>query len=75
VAVDGVSLTVTAVRGDAFTVALIPYTLRETTLGNRKANDPVNLETDVIVKVVQRLLGPILGNKGLTEQRLQELGF
>jgi riboflavin synthase len=75
VAVDGVSLTVTAVRGDAFTVALIPYTLRETTLGNRKANDPVNLETDVIVKVVQRLLGPILGNKDLTEERLQELGF
>jgi riboflavin synthase len=62
VAVDGVSLTVSAVSEvDApepwFEVSLIPTTLRETTLGARAPGDPVNLEVDVIAKYVERLLG------------------
>jgi riboflavin synthase len=56
VAVDGVSLTVAALRSGAFTVALIPYTLEHTTLGQVSAGDPVNLETDIIAKHVERLL-------------------
>ena len=59
ITVDGVSLTVSAL-GDApepwFEVSLIPTTLRETTLGERAAGDPVNLEVDVIAKYVERLL-------------------
>jgi riboflavin synthase len=62
VAVDGVSLTVSAVsKVDIpqpwFEVSLIPTTLRETTLGARAPGDPVNLEVDVIAKYVERLLG------------------
>ena len=62
IAVDGVSLTVSAVSpADVpepwFEVSLIPTTLRETTLGVRAPGDPVNLEVDVIAKYVERLLG------------------
>ncbi len=62
IAVDGVSLTVSAVSplDEAepwFEVSLIPTTLRETTLGARAPGDPVNLEVDVVAKYVERLLG------------------
>lgn len=57
VTVEGVSLTVTAARDDAFSVALIPHTLEVTTLGERGAGDRVNLEVDVMAKYVERLLG------------------
>jgi riboflavin synthase len=57
VAVDGVSLTVAAVEGDAFTVALIPHTLEITTLGERRPGDAVNVEGDVLAKYVASLLG------------------
>lgn len=56
VCVDGVSLTVAALDGDTFAVALIPHTLAATTLGSAKPSDPVNLEVDVIAKYVQALL-------------------
>ncbi|GGS54243.1 riboflavin synthase subunit alpha [Planobispora rosea] len=57
IAVDGVSLTVTAVDGEAFSVSLIPTTLELTTLGAKRPGDPVNLEVDVIAKHVERLVG------------------
>jgi riboflavin synthase len=62
IAVDGVSLTVSAVSAADipepwFEVSLIPTTLRETTLGTRAPGEPVNLEVDVIAKYVERLLG------------------
>ncbi len=56
VAVDGVSLTVAGTDGDGFRVALIPHTLRATTLGAVRPGDPVNIEVDVIAKYVERLL-------------------
>jgi riboflavin synthase len=56
IAVDGVSLTVVAAAADRFTVSLIPETLARTTLGLKRAGDPVNLEVDVIAKYVERLL-------------------
>ncbi|HZC69084.1 MAG TPA: riboflavin synthase [Jatrophihabitans sp.] len=56
IAVDGVSLTVTAVGPDWFEVGLIPETLRATTLGTKAPGDPVNLEVDVLAKYVARLL-------------------
>jgi riboflavin synthase len=55
-AVDGVSLTVTAVGSDWFEVGLIPETLRATTLGLRQPGDLVNLEVDVLAKYVARLV-------------------
>jgi len=56
IAVDGVSLTVVEAGPPAFTVALIPTTLRETTLGRLAAGDRVNLETDLLAKYVRRAL-------------------
>ncbi len=62
IAVDGVSLTVSAVSAvddpePWFEISLIPTTLRETTLGAVPPGSPVNLEVDVIAKYVERLLG------------------
>ncbi|HET8556345.1 MAG TPA: riboflavin synthase [Gaiellaceae bacterium] len=56
IAVDGVSLTVAALDDEGFEVALIPHTLAVTTLGDLKPGDEVNLEVDVLAKVVERLV-------------------
>lgn len=56
IAIDGVSLTVTAVSTDYFGVAIIPVTRDNTTLGTLKVGSKVNLETDQIAKYVERLL-------------------
>jgi riboflavin synthase len=56
IAVDGVSLTLVQVEKDRFSVALIPHTLQHTTLGQLRPGDPVNLETDVLAKYVERQL-------------------
>jgi riboflavin synthase len=56
ITVDGVSLTVVEAGEEAFTVSLIPETLRRTTLGFRAPGDAVNLEVDVIGKYVARQL-------------------
>lgn len=56
VTVDGVSLTVVDVLEDGFTVAVIPHTAAVTTLGRKGPGDAVNLEVDVTVKYVERLL-------------------
>ena len=56
VAVDGVSLTLVDVEDGRFGIALIPHTLANTTLGFKKCGDPVNLETDLLAKYVQKCL-------------------
>jgi riboflavin synthase len=56
IGVDGVSLTVAALRPDAFEVALIPHTWEATTLSQLAAGARVNLEVDIIAKHVERLL-------------------
>ncbi|MCI0372525.1 MAG: riboflavin synthase [candidate division NC10 bacterium] len=56
VAVDGVSLTLAALEPGTFAVAVIPHTLAATSLGTKQPGDPVNLETDILGKYVQRLL-------------------
>lgn len=56
VTVDGVSLTVSGVEGDAFAVSLIPTTLELTTLADKQLGDPVNIEVDVVAKYVERLV-------------------
>lgn len=56
ITVDGVSLTLVDVDDQSFSVALIPHTLQHTTLGSLRVNDPVNLETDLLAKYVQRQL-------------------
>jgi riboflavin synthase len=61
ITVDGVSLTVAGTDGGTFSVALIPTTLADTTLGLRAPGDPVNLEVDVVAKYVERLTAGYVG--------------
>ena len=56
-AVDGVSLTIAAQDGRGVALALVPHTLRETTLGGLRPDDAVNLEVDLLAKYVERLGG------------------
>lgn len=64
VAVDGVSLTVNALRPGGFSVMLIPETLARTSLGAKEAGARVNLEGDVIGKYVERLVAPYAKEHG-----------
>ncbi len=76
VAVDGISLTVADMDQDGFSAAVIPQTLKQTTLGCAKIDDVVNIETDIIVKTVHKYLkGPSPGSGGLTIDKLQDIGF
>ena len=56
ITVDGISLTVNEVTDRGFRVTVIPHTAKVTTLGIKQAGDPVNLETDLIGRYVERLL-------------------
>ena len=56
ITVDGVSVTVTAVGPDWFSISLIPTTLGRTTLGSKEPGDRVNLEVDILAKHVEKLL-------------------
>ena len=56
IAVDGVSLTVSAIDDGSFSVSLIPETLERTTLGAAEPGRPVNLEVDVLAKYVEKLV-------------------
>jgi riboflavin synthase len=56
VTIDGTSMTLNSLTDRAFSVAVIPHTAKATTLGLKHAGDPVNLESDLIAKYVERLL-------------------
>lgn len=73
VSIDGISLTAVEPRGDAFSVAIIPTTLRETTLSAKRQGDPVNMEADIIGKHVYHYIRG--GKGGITEEMLSRYGF
>ncbi len=56
VAVDGISLTVFGVKGRRFTCALIPHTLKMTTLGSKRPGDMVNIESDLLAKYIEKFV-------------------
>ena len=66
VAIDGVSLTIAYVDEQIFKVSVIPHTQEETTLVKKKIGDVVNLENDMIVKYVEKLMGQGKPKGGLT---------
>ena len=72
IAIDGVSLTISALGDDWLGVDLIPTTASETVLGSRKVGDKVNLEGDVVGKYVAR---QAKASSGLTEEALLRAGF
>ncbi len=85
ITIDGISLTVARVTGQDFSVSIIPHTGEETTLLSRREGDTVNLETDIIAKYTEKLLGIGPGGQdqpdggsirregGITEDMLQSL--
>lgn len=78
VAVDGISLTVNRVSDDGFSVNVIPHTAARTTLQAIQAGDEVNIETDILGKYVERLLGcpgDARVGGGLTLEMLAKNGF
>lgn len=78
IAIDGTSLTVAKVTEESFSVSIIPHTLGETILGEKKAGDAVNLENDIIGKYVERLMQPKEQEKsggGITKDFLLRVGF
>ncbi|MFQ5413872.1 MAG: riboflavin synthase [Phycisphaerae bacterium] len=75
IAVDGVSLTVAALAGDAFSIALIPTTLERTTLAALSPGRRVNIETDVIVRTIVHHLTATVPGDGVTLAKLQAAGF
>ena len=70
ITVDGISLTLVNVEATRFSVALIPHTLQVTTLGQRSEGDVVNVETDIIGKYMEKMLGGIvpLGNETQSDE-------
>lgn len=72
VCIDGVSLTLTAVGADRFSVMLIPETQQRTSLGRKQVGHKVNLEADIIGKYVARMMG---GRGGLTLEQLKAAGL
>jgi riboflavin synthase len=76
VAVEGVSLTVARLNQRDFTLAIIPETARRTTLSLKTKGDPVNLETDMLVKAVRRTCEKLFEqNPGRSVNRDRKFGF
>lgn len=82
IAMDGISLTVAAVTDQSFSVSLIPHTRAVTNLASKKVGDPLNLETDIIGKYVEKFVSLRQDraaepekSSGLTMEFLQQSGF
>ncbi|MBU0718984.1 MAG: riboflavin synthase [Planctomycetes bacterium] len=75
VAIDGVSLTIAEVRDDSFAVALIPTTLKETTLRSLRVGDAVNIESDIITRSAIHYLRNTTNGGALTMDTLRKAGF
>lgn len=78
VAMDGISLTVAQVQQDRFSISAIPHTVEQTVLKERAVGDPINLETDVIGKYVEKLMQPIeiqQPKSVITKEFLSRYGF
>ena len=82
ITIDGISLTVATVDDTGFSVSTIPHTVAQTNLNQRRRGDPVNLETDLVGKYIEKLLRPeapnphISANEStLTTELLLRCGF
>ena len=75
VAVDGISLTVNRVESDRFQISIIPHTAKLTTIGFKNIGDPVNIETDLIGKYVERFLSIRSDGPSIDRDFLARNGF
>ncbi len=74
IAIDGISLTVVEPQGNQFSVAIIPTTLKKTTLQTKQAGESVNLEADMLAKHIAHLLEQ-MKPAGLSRETLKQHGF
>jgi riboflavin synthase len=80
IAVDGISLTINRCNDAYFEVNIIPQTAKETTILNKKVGDPVNIETDMIGKYVEKFFSrekesQAEGSTGIDKEMLMKYGF
>lgn len=73
VTLDGISLTVADVKGDRFTVSIIPHTANETTLLTKNIGEKINIECDVVGKYIEKFVSK--NNSEITMDFLRENGF
>jgi len=75
IAIEGISLTVAKLEGLRLTIAIIPHTIKMTNLGSLQPNDPVNIETDILAKYLEKWMRRDEQSAGLTVERLVAQGF
>ncbi len=75
IAIEGISLTVAKLEGLRLTIAIIPHTVKMTNLGSLKAGDPVNIETDIVAKYLEKWTRRDEQAAALTMDRLVAQGF
>jgi riboflavin synthase len=75
IAVEGISLTVAKLEELRLTIAIIPHTIKMTNLGSLQPGDPVNLETDIVAKYLEKWTRREETAGGLTVERLVAKGF
>lgn len=74
ISIEGISLTVAKVEGTRVVIAIIPHTAQATNLISLKRGDPIDIETDIIAKYVEKMIGE-RGNSGLKTEDLVAQGF
>ncbi|MCL1924075.1 MAG: riboflavin synthase [Defluviitaleaceae bacterium] len=75
IAIDGISLTISDIAENSFSVSIIPHTAKETVLANKKPNDKVNIELDILGKYVGRLLSFGAKKETITQDFLEKHGY
>jgi riboflavin synthase len=75
IAIEGISLTVANLDGLRLTIAIIPHTIKMTNLKSLKAGDPVNIETDIVAKYLEKWARRDEQSSRLTVERLVAQGF
>lgn len=76
IAIDGASLTITKIENNFLYVSIIPHTIKNITLGDKKVNDKVNIEVDIMAKYIENILNiKGMNNNEITEKFLLENGF
>jgi riboflavin synthase len=75
ISIEGISLTVAKLEGLRLTIAIIPHTIKMTNLGSLKPDDPVNIETDIVAKYLEKWTHRDEQTGSLTVERLVAQGF
>jgi riboflavin synthase len=75
IAIEGISLTVANLDGVKLTIAIIPHTIKMTNLDSLKPGDPVNIETDIVAKYLEKWTKRDESTSALTMERLVAQGF